>query len=232
MHSLAGHEEVLQKKNDIITDIAIGLSDGLIVPFAIASGLSSVVDSNSVIIITGIIAIVAGSLMMGVGGYFTNKKRLSHYNQSSQQEQEEAETILQSEIEAQRKFYSNIGLSRDMQEKAIEEMIKDEKVWHELIKTYELKQDKPAPKKAARFAFIIAVSYAIGGLIPLSSYFFTGSPIDGLKISAIITLTCLFIFGFLKSKFTGINLWIGAFRVMLTGAIAGGAAFVIARVFE
>lgn len=231
MHSPLDKERSLQRRTDLITDISIGLSDGIIVPFAIVSGLSKVVDSNQVIIITGIITIIAGSFLMGLGGYFTNKKRLSYFDRS-QKAQEETEATLQTELEIQKKFYSNIGLSKDMQEKAIEEMIKDERVWHEFLKTYGLKQDRPGSKKAAGYAFIIGASYAIGGLIPLSAYFFTETPIAGFKITTIITLTCLFIFGFIKSKFTGAYSWIGGIQLMLIGALAGGVAFVIASLFQ
>ena len=56
--------------------------------------------------------------------------------------------------------------------------------------------------------------------------------IEGLKISVVVTLLCLFVFGFFKSRLTGIDPWSGAFRVMLIGAVAAAAAFGIAKLFE
>jgi VIT1/CCC1 family predicted Fe2+/Mn2+ transporter len=53
-----------------------------------------------------------------------------------------------------------------------------------------------------------------------------------LKISAVITLICLYIFGFFKSKITGVNPWWGGLKVMMTGAIAAAAAFSIAKLIE
>jgi VIT1/CCC1 family predicted Fe2+/Mn2+ transporter len=58
------------------------------------------------------------------------------------------------------------------------------------------------------------------------------TPLQGLKISVIVTLLCLFIFGFFKSRMTGINPWLGAIRVMIIGAVAAGAAFAVAKIFE
>jgi len=72
----------------------------------------------------------------------------------------------------------------------------------------------------------------VGGLVPLSPYFFVDTPVTGLKISAALTLLCLFIFGWFKSKITGIQPWGGALRVMLIGAVAAGAAFGVAKLFE
>jgi VIT1/CCC1 family predicted Fe2+/Mn2+ transporter len=72
----------------------------------------------------------------------------------------------------------------------------------------------------------------VGGIIPLLPYFFTATPLDGLKISGIVTLICLFTFGFLKSKATGQPLLSGALKVMVIGAIAAAAAFLVARLFS
>ena len=97
---------------------------------------------------------------------------------------------------------------------------------------YELGLEKPDPKRASRSAFNIGLSYIVGGLIPLIPYFFVSDAISGLKVSAIITLACLFIFGFFKSKITGINPWTGGLKVMMIGALAAGAAFTIAKLIE
>jgi VIT1/CCC1 family predicted Fe2+/Mn2+ transporter len=78
----------------------------------------------------------------------------------------------------------------------------------------------------------IGLSYAVGGMVPLSPYFFVDTPVEGLKISAVFTLLCLFIFGFFKSKITGVNPWLGATRVTLIGALAASAAFGVAKLFE
>jgi VIT1/CCC1 family predicted Fe2+/Mn2+ transporter len=72
----------------------------------------------------------------------------------------------------------------------------------------------------------------VGGLIPLTPYFFVEGAIEGLKISAMITLVCLFIFGFFKSKITGINPWLGGLKVMMIGALAASAAFGIAKLIQ
>jgi VIT1/CCC1 family predicted Fe2+/Mn2+ transporter len=56
--------------------------------------------------------------------------------------------------------------------------------------------------------------------------------ITGLQYSAVVTLICLFIFGYFKSKLTGTSPIAGAFRVMIIGAIAAGCAFGIAKLIE
>ena len=53
------HEKHL-KSSDFITDMVIGMSDGLTVPFALAAGLSGAVDAASIVTTAGVAEIVAG----------------------------------------------------------------------------------------------------------------------------------------------------------------------------
>ena len=67
------HHEEHFRQSDTIRDIVIGMSDGLTVPFALAAGLSSAVDTNSIIVTAGLAEIIAGSIAMGLGGYLAGK---------------------------------------------------------------------------------------------------------------------------------------------------------------
>ena len=226
------HEEQHLKSSDLLRDVVIGMSDGLTVPFALAAGLSGAVDSTGIIVIAGIAEIAAGSIAMGLGGYLAGKTEQDHYNSELKREHYEVDNLRHREIEETKEFFSNIGLSEELQNRATEEIAKDKKQWVEFMMKYELGLEKPDPKRATKSALNIGLSYIAGGLVPLSPYFFVSSPTDGLKISVFVTLLCLFVFGFFKSKITGVNVWWGAFRVTLIGATAAAAAFGVAKLFE
>ncbi len=233
MHDIAvRHTEKHLVSSEMITDIVIGMSDGLTVPFALAAGLSGAVQSTGLIIIAGLAEIAAGSIAMGLGGYLAGKTELDHYNSELKREYDEVETVPHIEKQEIKDFFSSLGLSEEIQNKAVEEVTRDKEKWVELMMKYELGLDKPDPMRARKSAFNIGMSYIVGGLIPLSPYFFVADGITGLKISAVITLVCLFVFGYFKSRVTGVNAWTGALRVMIIGAIAAGCAFGIARLIE
>ncbi|MBL7731056.1 MAG: VIT1/CCC1 transporter family protein [Chitinophagaceae bacterium] len=226
------HNEEHLKSSDMLRDIVIGMSDGLTVPFALAAGLSGAVSSTNIIIIAGIAEVAAGSIAMGLGGYLAGKTEQDHYYSEEKREYYEVEHLRHREIEETKEFFANIGLSKELQEKATEEIAKDKKQWVDFMMKYELGLEKPDPKRATKSALNIGLSYVVGGLVPLSPYFFLSSSTDALKVSVIVTLVCLFIFGYFKSKITGINPWAGAFRVMMIGAAAAGAAFGVAKLLE
>ena len=226
------HVESHLKSSDLLRDVVIGMSDGLTVPFALAAGLSGAVDNSSIIVIAGIAEIAAGSIAMGLGGYLAGKTEQDHYNSEVKREYNEVENLRHVEIAETKEFFANIGLSPELQDKATEEIAQDKDRWVDFMMKYELGLEKPDPARARKSALNIGLSYIVGGIIPLSPYFFIADSTEALKFSVIATLICLFIFGYFKSKITGVNAFWGAIRVMLIGAVAAAAAFGVAKLFE
>lgn len=226
------HEEKHFKSSDLITDIVIGMSDGLTVPFALAAGLSGAVDSTGIIITAGLAEVAAGSIAMGLGGFLAGKTEVDHYNAELKREWDEVEKVPEKEKQEVRDVFAEMGLSMDVQNHIADELVKDKQKWVDFMMKYELGLDKPEPKRARNSAFNIGLSYIVGGLVPLSPYFFVTSPVDGLKISAAITVICLFIFGYFKAKVTGQNKLKGAVYVASIGSAAAAAAYMIAKLFD
>jgi vacuolar iron transporter family protein len=228
-----GHQESHFKSSEMVTDIVIGMSDGLTVPFALAAGLSGVHDIHTTTIITaGLAEIVAGSIAMGLGGYLAGKTEIDHYNAEQKREEWEVDNLPEKEKEEVRVIFAEMGMTEETQKQIVEEMAKDKAKWVDFMMRYELGLEKPDARRARKSAMNIGISYIVGGLVPLSAYFFTNSPLEGLKWSAAITVVCLFIFGYFKAKATGQHPLGGAIRVMLIGSVAAAAAFFIARLFN
>lgn len=226
------HQEHHLRNSEVLTDIVIGMSDGLTVPFALAAGLSGAVDNTSIIVLAGIAEIAAGSIAMGLGGYLAGKTELDHYNAEVKREYDEVEAVPDKERQEVKDFFASLGLSEEIQNKAVLELTVDKKQWVDFMMKYELNLDKPDPKRARKSAMNIGFSYIVGGIIPLSPYFFIRNSVHALQISIIVTLCCLFIFGFFKSKLTGVKPVWGGIQIMLIGAAAAAAAFGIAKLIE
>ena len=237
MSELHLHLEEHMKSSDLLTDIVIGMSDGLTVPFALAAGLSGTAAAFgehgvTLIYTAGIAEIAAGSIAMGLGGYLAGKTEQDHYKSELKKEYWELTHKREVEIQEVRNVFLEWGLSAATTEEATQEIIKDDKRWVDFMMKFELGLEEPNPKRARNSAFNIGVSYIVGGLIPLTPYFFIKDAIKGLEMSAIITLICLFIFGYFKSKMTGISPWWGGVKVMLIGATAAATAFGIAKLIQ
>jgi VIT1/CCC1 family predicted Fe2+/Mn2+ transporter len=172
----SSHKEEHLGSSEFITDIVIGMSDGLTVPFALAAGLSGAVQSNAVVITAGIAEIVAGSIAMGLGGYLAGKTEQEHYQSELKKEYSEVEVIPEKEKEEVKIIFAEYGLSKQTQNIIAEELAKDKVKWVDFMMKYELGLEKPDANRARNSAATIGLSYIAGGLIPLSGYFFPRLP--------------------------------------------------------
>ena len=223
------HEEKHFRSSDLVTDIVIGMSDGLTVPFALAAGLSGAVNSSGIVVTAGIAEIVAGSIAMGLGGFLAGRTEADHYASELKREYDEVERVPDQEKQEVMEVFADFGLPLKLQKEVADEMAKDTDKWVDFMMRYELGLEKPQANRATQSAVTIGLSYIVGGIIPLSPYFFVANSQTALYYSCAITLVCLFVFGYFKSRVTGQPAVSGAFKVLFIGALAAAAAFVIAK---
>jgi len=215
-----------------VRDIVIGMSDGLTVPFALTAGLTGAVASNMIIITAGMAEIIAGSIAMGLGGYLAGITDYQHYQSEKKREFWEVENLPEREKDEIRVILAEYGVSPELQEGFIEDLSKKPEKWVDFMMRFELNLEEPKVRQARKSAMLIALSYVIGGFVPLSAYFFTSTPLHGLYISVVITLMALFTFGYLKSRVTGQPPIKGALKTTFIGALASAAAFLIASLIS
>ncbi|BAV06875.1 Predicted Fe2+/Mn2+ transporter, VIT1/CCC1 family [Filimonas lacunae] len=223
------HNEYHLKSSDTIRDIVIGMSDGLTVPFALAAGLSGAVAASKIVVTAGLAEIVAGSIAMSLGGYLAGKTEEDHFNAEQKREYDEVERMPEQEKKEVMDVFAEMGLSGELQQQAADELARNKDKWVDFMMRFELGLEKPHPSAATRSAVTIGASYIVGGLIPLSPYFIISNANHALGYSCIVAVICLFVFGYFKSKVTGQPVMAGAMKVAVTGMLAAGAAFGIAR---
>jgi VIT1/CCC1 family predicted Fe2+/Mn2+ transporter len=226
------HEEQHFRSSDLVRDIVIGMADGLTVPFALAAGLSGAVDSTHIIITAGIAEIAAGSIAMGLGGYLSGRTEMEHYKSEESREYYEVDHFPEKERAEVKEIFAGYGINEEVQDKIVDELSKDKKQYVDFMMRYELGLEPPSANRARNSALTIGASYIVGGLIPLLPYVFCSHVHTGLMVSVSVTLLALLVFGYIKSKVTGQPPVQGAFYTLFIGALAAGAAFFIAHLFQ
>lgn len=226
---------------ETVRDIVIGMSDGLTVPFALAAGLTGAIDKSgigvSVIVMAGLAEIAAGSIAMGLGGYLAAKSDAEHYAKEREREHREVKEIPEEEMREVAQVFHSYGLTKEESDPIVEALSKHPQKWVDFMMRFELGLEKPDPKRAFVSAFTIAASYVAGGLIPLAPYIAstflkTMTILTALLSSVALTLLALFVFGFIKGRYTGTRPTRSALQTALIGSVAAGAAFLIARLIS
>jgi VIT1/CCC1 family predicted Fe2+/Mn2+ transporter len=214
---------------ELVRDVVIGMSDGLTVPFALAAGLTGAIASSHLILTAGFAEIAAGSIAMGLGGYLAARSDAEHY--ASERKREEAEIVTVPEVEAQevQDIFKTYGLTQAESASVVDALRQRPQDWVNFMMRFELGLEKPEPGRALKSALTIALSYVVGGMIPLSAYLFFANAHRALNVSIAVTLVALLVFGAVKGRFTGTPMLRSGLQTALIGGLAAAAAFAIAR---
>jgi VIT1/CCC1 family predicted Fe2+/Mn2+ transporter len=242
MHDIASatldqpHTEGHFESSESVRDVVIGLSDGLTVPFALAAGLSGAVSSAHIIVLAGLAEIAAGSIAMGLGGYLAARGDAEHYASELKREQTEVITRPADEAEEIYQIFDQYSVPREAAAPVLAALQQNHPAYVDFMMRFELGLEKPAANRAHRSALTIAASYIAGGIIPLLPYMFVGgavaSTVAALKLSIVITLLALALFGALKGRLVGTGTLRSAIQTSLIGGAAAAAAYTLAHLLN
>jgi VIT1/CCC1 family predicted Fe2+/Mn2+ transporter len=231
-HPHGTHTEAHFESSEIVRDVVIGMSDGLTVPFALAAGLSGVVNSTHLVVLAGLAEIAAGSIAMGLGGYLAARGDAEHYASERVREEREVVERTRDEEEEIYEIFENYGVERSESASVLEALKRNPQAWVDFMMRFELGLEEPVRGRASKSAATIAFSYIAGGLIPLAPYMVAGNGSQALLVSVAITLVALLAFGSIKGRLTGAGAVRSGLQTMLIGGVAAGVAYFLARLFN
>jgi len=229
MHTLL-HSEKHFEASETVRDVVIGMSDGLTVPFALAAGLTgTAMATTSIVVVAGLAEIAAGSIAMGLGGYLAARTDRDHYESERERELRETVELPDKERDEVADVFRGYGMSEEHIAPVVAAISADQKHWVDFMMKFELGFDEPDPKRARNSAATIAISYILGGLVPLAPYMLVADLYSALMVSVVVTLAALFVFGYVKGRLTGISPWRGGMQTVVIGGLASAAAFGLAK---
>jgi VIT1/CCC1 family predicted Fe2+/Mn2+ transporter len=194
-----------------VRDVAIGMADGLTVPFALAAGLSAAVSSTKIIFTAGLAEIVAGAIAMGLGGYLAARTNQEHYASEERREVAEVQNLREREVAEVESIFRQYGLSGEPLRQLVHALTSDRKSWVEFMMRFELGLERPDPNRAPISAATIAAPYfAFQALI-------------------VLTTIALLLFGAIKGRLTGPNVVKASLQTAAVGGLAAAAASYLAH---
>src|ERR1700677_873878 len=231
-HAPPAHVEGHFESTALVRDVVIGMSDGLTVPFALAAGLSGAVNSSHVVVLAGRAEIAAGSIAMGLGGFLAAQGDAQHYASERLREEREIVKRTRDEEEEIYEIFEQYGVERSESKPVLEALERRPQAWVDFMMRFELGLEEPQRNRASRSAITIALSYVVGGLIPLAPYMVGNSVPAALTASVTITGVALLVFGGVKGRLTGAGTVRSAVQTVLIGGLAAGAAYLLARLLS
>ena len=190
-------------------DLIVGISDGLLIPFAVCAAISRIAEETTTVILIGFITALLGAIAMGLARFYAGRSEMVHLHEPEPEE-------LQLDDEAH---------------KTIAEGIRhDNEKWNEYLRDHGLVIDHDI-RSASVSARYISVFYFLGGIIPLLPYLFMSGNYNAFIVSCIIAIVCLFVFGYLKGRYTDMDPFGAALRACVTGGVLAMLSYMIAGFF-
>ncbi|MFX1257649.1 MAG: VIT1/CCC1 transporter family protein [Promethearchaeota archaeon] len=216
-----------------IRSIILGLNDGLISTFTLLIGVAAatlvITGDNSIVILTGIAAMVSGACSMGLGEYISSKSEYNYIKNEMRRERAEIELFPEEEKEEVREIFEKMGFKGESLNSCVDVITSDKDVWMNFLTKSELGLEEP--ESPAIGAILTFLAFMLGALIPLSPYFLNLG-ILSLIISSIISFTMLFIVGILKTSITGENRLKSGLEMLIIGTIAFIVSYIIGSLLE
>jgi len=214
--------------------LVFGANDGLVSNAGLILGVVGATGGNGegrAVVISGIAGLLAGAFSMASGEYVSVRSQREMFEHQIAAERDELETYPEAEAAELSTIYQARGLSQDDANHMAASIIKNPVYALDALAREELGLDPEhlgSPWGAAGSSF---VSFSLGAVIPLLPFLLTrGHP--ALFGSMATTGVALFAIGAAISLFTGRSAWRGGVRMLLIGAAAAGATFLIGRLLD
>jgi VIT1/CCC1 family predicted Fe2+/Mn2+ transporter len=157
--------------------------------------------------------------------FLAAKSDAEHYEQELARERKEVETIPEAEASEVSAIFRSYGLSKEESHSVVDALRQKPQAWFNFMMRFELGLEEPVRGRALRSALTIAGAYAVGGFVPLFPYILPIQMRSAFLLSVTLTLLALFIFGYIKGRFTGSAPLRGAVQTLIIGALAAAAAW-------
>jgi len=189
-----------------IREIVFGAQDGILTTLGIITGVGAADGQRFTVIMSGLLAMFAGALSMGVGEYLGRKAERDVVTATIEMEKAEMAADPQSEFAEQVAYYRLKGFTP---EEAV--MIVSRLTQHPEIYLYEMVRDefgidpRVADDPGSRASVFMGVSYAIGSLIPIVAFLLPVSTPWSIGVALGLAVLALFAVGWYAGSLASRN---------------------------
>jgi len=225
------HFERAQSSKASLSDIILGGQDGLVNVLGVILGVAAASGDQRLVLAAGLAAAFAESISMGAVAYTSTLADRDHYLSQIEREQREIRDMPEVERAEVEVIFRSWGFQGELLDRSVEQIMKDERAWVDVMMNNELKLTPIDGSSALRSAFIVGFSAIVGSLIPLLPFFFL--PIGpSILISIGITALTLFAAGVYKAKATVGHPGKSGVQMAIIGTVSALAGYVVGVLFR
>ncbi|OAI40532.1 rubrerythrin family protein [bacterium SCGC AG-212-C10] len=202
----------------------LGSNDGLVSNLCLVMGVAGADPGRSVVILTGVAGLIAGSLSMALGEWVSVRSSAEAFEKQMAIEADELAVMPEEEREELALIYQSKGISRDDANELAARIIANKDTALDTLAREELgmaPEEVGNPWVAAGTSFL---TFAIGAILPILPWLVAGGWL-AVAGSLLFSSLGLFAVGAATSLFTGRSLAFAGGRMLLIGLAAAAITF-------
>jgi VIT1/CCC1 family predicted Fe2+/Mn2+ transporter len=215
-----------------VRDMIFGANDGLVSTLAFVAGVVGAITDPSIVLLSGVAELFAGTISMAVGSYQSAKSELEVLEREGQRKKVKKGKTPEEEREALIKFYEAEGFKRGEAEAIVDRVVKEKEL---PLQATTIEQLGLAPEelgKPVKAGVLCGVSFGLAALVPILPFALPIGIWDALIVSVIGTVATLFGVGAMKTIFSRRNWVRSGLEMMGIGASAAAITYVIGTLFS
>jgi vacuolar iron transporter family protein len=206
-----------------------GVNDGLVSNASLILGMAGAAAGEPLILLAGVAGMLAGAASMAAGEYVSMRAQREMFEYQIRLEEQELKAYPEEEANELALIYEARGIAPADARRMADTLIQDPTRALDALAREELglnPRELGSPWDAAIASFL---AFAVGAAVPLLPFLWRGA--YSLYVSIALTLMALFVTGCLVSLFTGRSPWWSGLRMLLIGAAAGSATWLVGHLF-
>jgi VIT1/CCC1 family predicted Fe2+/Mn2+ transporter len=215
-----------------VRDMIFGANDGLVSTLAFVAGVVGAITNPSIVLLSGIAELFAGTISMAVGSYQSSKSELEVLEREGQRKKAKKGKTPEEEREELTKFYEAEGFKRGEAEAIVDRIVKEKEL---PLQATTIEQLGLAPEelgKPVKAGVLCGVFFGLAAIVPILPFALPIGIWDAMIASVIGTVSTLFGVGAMKTIFSRRNWVRSGLEMMGIGASAAAITYIIGTLFS
>ncbi|HEY4688016.1 MAG TPA: VIT1/CCC1 transporter family protein [Anaerolineae bacterium] len=214
-----------------LSDVILGGQDGLVNVLGVVLGVAAASSDLRIVIAGGLAATFAESISMGAVAYTSTLADRDFYLSEIEREKRHIRDQPEAERQEIEAIFAGWGLEGELLNRTVEQVMKNETAWVDVMMANELKLSPVNSGSALRSAVIVGIAAIVGSLIPLAPFFFLPIATSAI-ISITLTAVTLFIIGAYKARTTVGRPGRSGLQMAAIGTISALAGYLVGALFS
>ncbi|MFN2459283.1 MAG: VIT1/CCC1 transporter family protein [Candidatus Velthaea sp.] len=203
-----------------IREVIFGMQDGVLTTLGIVTGVGAAAPERTTIVLTGIVALIVGTLSMGAGEYLGGKSEREVVRNAIALEQREMEANPDEEFAEQVAYYRLKGFTPDESAMIVRRLAQNPDVWlHEMMRDEFGIDPRMAEGGGLRPALAMGGSFGAGAFVPLLPHLFPFENTAAVLLSIVLAAIALFTIGAFAGRLSNRNMFGKGAELVGVGAV-------------